>query len=107
MLMYYSRKRIAKWEFWHKKGKWPFCITFGLSVGLVFYAIFMMLFIITGSYLSVGRMIGATLAFSLGATTISWMAWYENEEKYEEWAKTQKKKTAAGSKKDSISKTEI
>ncbi|MTK52087.1 hypothetical protein [Paludibacter sp.] len=92
MLMFYSNKRISKWGFWHKKGKWPFCITVGVSIGLVIYAIFLTLFIISGSYLSVARMIGATLAIALGGTVIGWMAWYENEEKYDHWLKSQKKK---------------
>lgn len=92
MFMYYSKKRIAKWQFWHKKGKWPFCITVGLSVGFAVYAMFLALFIISGSYLSIFRMIGATLAIALGGTVIGWMAWYENEEKYEHWLKQQQKK---------------
>lgn len=92
MLMYYSKKRIAKWTFWHNKGKWPFCITVGLSIGFVIYAMFLTLFIISGHSLSLGRMLGASLAIALGGTVIGWMAWYENEEKYEKWLKEQKKK---------------
>lgn len=92
MLMYYSKKRIAKWAFWHKKGKWPFCITVGLSIGVALYAFFLILFITTNHYLPFGRMIGATLSFALGGAVIGWMAWYDNEEKYEQWLKEQKKK---------------
>lgn len=91
MLMYYSKKRIAKWKFWHNKGKWPFCITVGLSTGLFICSLFLILFLVSGHSLSVGRMIGATLAIALGGTVIGWMAWYENEEKYEHWLHEQQK----------------
>lgn len=93
MLMYYSKKRIARWTFWHNKGKWPFCITVGLGIGLALYAVFLVLFIVTNHFLPLGRMIGATLAFALGGVVIGWMAWHENEEKYEQWLKEQKKKS--------------
>lgn len=96
--MYYSKKRIAKWAFWHKKGKWPFCVTVGLGIGFTIYAIFLLLFMVTGHSLPVGRMIGATLAIALGGSVIGWMAWYENEEKYEQWVKEElKKKTPKAS----------
>jgi hypothetical protein len=92
MLIYYSKKRIAKWSFWHEKGKWPFSLTVGISIGLTLCALFLGIFMLTGFYLSFFRMVGATLAFALGGTVIGWMAWYDNEEKFGLWEIQQKKR---------------
>ena len=58
--------------------------------GMVLH-MFLILFLVAGHSLSIGRMIGATLSIALGGTVIGWMAWYENEEKYEHWLKEQEK----------------
>jgi hypothetical protein len=93
MLFYYSKKRIPKWEFWHNKGKWPFCITIGLSFAFIILAAFVALFVVAGHSLPFFRMVGAALPMGLGGTILGWMAWFENEQKYYEWLHKQKKTT--------------
>jgi drug/metabolite transporter (DMT)-like permease len=92
MLFYYSKKRIPKWEYWRQKGKWTFSVTVGVSVALVILAFFILLFIVSGHSLPIFRMLGASLGMILGGTVLGWMAWYDNEEKYDEWLRSKKQK---------------
>ncbi|MEE4198811.1 MAG: hypothetical protein V2I54_14320 [Bacteroidales bacterium] len=87
-----NKKNIHRWEFWRTKSKFIYCLASGFIFASFMFLGSLFFRLLTGK---TENMISSGFSVALGAFIVvaflSIAHWYENERRYQEWMKDNKK----------------
>ncbi|MBB3187435.1 hypothetical protein [Microbacter margulisiae] len=98
-MLFYTKKNIHHWAFWHQRRKiWFYCLA-GLGLAVSAFILLLGVEIAIHHYLSLIRTLAIIVLMFASGFVLGWLAWMENEDNYYNWLVQQheaKKKEQAG-----------
>jgi|YelNatPaOPRAMG01_1025707.scaffolds.fasta_scaffold00248_19 hypothetical protein len=90
-MLFYPKKQIHRWSYWHTKNKMWFIALNGLIFSFIMILILIGFEIHLGHFLSFLRTLAAAGVMFVVGFILGIVAWDDNEEAYERWLKEKSK----------------